>query len=157
MEIERKFLIANDRWKEDILSSAVITQFYLTDKDQVPTVRLRLVDGQGTLTIKYRSVSEVELARDEFEYSVPKEDVEAQITHATGAVISKTRHRVKGPDAHIWEVDVFSSPVDNLILAEIELDALIETFEKPDWVGQEVTQDHNYSNLALSFRSASDK
>lgn len=151
MEIERKYLVANDGWKADILSSARIVQFYLTGLDQSPTVRLRLVDDHGILTLKYPSVSDTVLARDEFEYEIPKSDVEAQLHRATGAIIRKTRHNVKGPDGQLWEVDEFAAPVGGLILAEIELKSIAQSFARPDWLGKDVTQDPAYSNLSLSF------
>ena len=152
MEIERKFLVADDSWKQHVQSSSEITQFYLTQKSRAPTVRLRLEDGRGILTLKYPSISDQELVRDEFEYSIPAADVMAQIQHATGAVIQKRRHRVPGPDGKIWEVDVFTSPTDTLVLAEIELTQQGEAFERPDWLGDEVTQDRRYSNFSLSFK-----
>ncbi|MCR9213380.1 MAG: CYTH domain-containing protein [Proteobacteria bacterium] len=151
MEIERKFLVAHDGWRNHVISKSEISQFYLTGKDQFPTVRLRTVEKQGFLTIKYKSISDSILARAEFEYAVPYEDVEQQMPLASGAVIRKTRFQVEGPDKKIWEVDIFVEPIRDLVLAEIELDSIDETFDPPDWLGKEVTQNHNYSNLALSF------
>ncbi len=153
MEIERKFLVANDKWRDDVISKSEISQFYLTGKDQFPTVRLRSCDGQGYLTIKYKSVSDSILARTEYEYEIPLKDVEQQEPLALGTIIRKTRYRVEGPDQKIWEVDVFAEPVKDLILAEIELNDITDGFDPPDWLGKEVTQDHNYSNLSLSFKS----
>jgi len=155
MEIERKFLVEGDSWKAEVQSVSKIAQFYLTGLDQSPTVRLRLEDGKGILALKYPSISDQVLARDEFEYPVPAADIEAQRRRATGAVIEKKRHRVMGPDRKIWEVDVFSSPIDTLVLAEIELDDINEDFVRPDWLGEEVTQDPSYSNLSLSFSFSS--
>ena len=152
MEIERKFLVKNNTWKAKSLSSTEIAQFYLTGKDQFPSVRLRIAGDKGFLTLKYASVSENILARDEFEYTVPVKDVEAQMDHATGSIIRKTRYIVEGPDDRIWEVDVFRYPVNIPVIAEIELESLDAPFSLPDWVGKEVTSDHTYSNLAMSFR-----
>jgi adenylate cyclase len=151
MEIERKFLVAHDGWRNHVISKSEISQFYLTGKDQFPTVRLRTVDKQGFLTIKYKSISDSILARAEYEYEISFADVEQQMALASGSIIRKTRYRVKGPDQKIWEVDVFVEPIRDLVLAEIELDGIDETFDPPDWLGKEVTQNHNYSNLALSF------
>jgi adenylate cyclase len=152
MEIERKFRVKNDTWKAKSLSSTKIVQFYLTGKDQFPSVRLRIAGDKGFLTLKYASISENILARDEFEYVVPVKDVEAQMGHATGSIIRKTRHIVEGPDDRIWEVDVFRNPVNMPVIAEIELESLDDQFALPDWIGKEVTSDHTYSNLAMSFR-----
>ena len=151
MEIERKFLIANDGWRNQVQSSFPVLQFYLTGLDQSPTIRLRLAGDRGYLTLKYPSISKKILARAEFEYEIPAADVEAQIDQATGAIIRKTRHHVKGPDGRLWEVDEFDSPVEGLILAEIELKSIDEKFEKPSWIGGEVTSNPTYSNLSLSF------
>lgn len=151
MEIERKFLVAHDGWREHILSQSDITQFYLTAKDQFPTVRLRSRNNTGYLTIKYKSMSETVLARREYEYEIPVADVEQQAPFAVSALIRKTRYQVAGPDNKVWEVDVFIEPVKGLVLAEIELDDLTDDFESPDWLGKEVTQDHSYSNLSLSY------
>lgn len=152
MEIERKFLVNNDTWKANSRSSTEITQFYLTGKDQFPSVRLRIAGDKGFLTIKYASVSENVLARDEFEYAVPVKDVEAQVGHATGSIIRKTRYIVEGPDDRVWEVDVFRNPFNVPVIAEIELESLEDQFSLPDWIGKEVTSDHTYSNLEMSFR-----
>ncbi|MCF8465762.1 MAG: CYTH domain-containing protein [Sneathiella sp.] len=151
MEIERKFLTANDSWKDQVQSSFHVLQFYLTGLDQSPTIRLRLAGGKGYLTLKYPSISKKILAREEFEYEIPAGDIEAQIDQATGAIIRKTRHQVKGPDGRLWEVDEFKSPLDGLIVAEIELSRKEEKFDKPSWLGEEVTNNPAYSNLSLSF------
>ncbi len=151
MEIERKFLIKNDSWKNHILNSEEIIQFYLTNLDQTPTVRLRIKGETGYLTVKYPSVSEAILARDEFEYSIPKADVLAQIKKAKSRIIRKTRHQVEGSDGHLWEIDEFQEPIKGLILAEIELSRIDEPFKIPDWAGEDVTMDGRYSNISLSF------
>ncbi|USG60849.1 CYTH domain-containing protein [Sneathiella marina] len=153
MEIERKFFVKNDSWKSKTLSSTEITQFYLTGQGQFPSVRLRIAGDKGFLTIKYASVSDKILARDEYEYAVPVQDVEAQIDHATGSIIQKTRYIVQGADERIWEIDVFHNPSNIPVIAEIELASLDAQVSLPDWVGKEVTSDHTYSNLAMSFRS----
>ncbi|TNE36015.1 MAG: CYTH domain-containing protein [Alphaproteobacteria bacterium] len=157
MEIERKFLVINNGWKQHVTKSSEIIQFYLTRLDQSPTVRLRLIGDRGILTLKYPSISKKLLMRDEFEYDIPKMDVEAQLNRATGEVINKVRHEVTGPDGMIWEVDEFTSPVTGLILAEIELESPDQTFRAPSWLGEEVTRDPAYSNISLSFGALSKK
>jgi adenylate cyclase len=150
MEIERKFLVTSEAWREEIQSSHKVIQFYLTGKSLSPTVRLRMIDDQGYVTIKYPSISAQILARDEYEYAIPAADVKAQMDRATGTIIQKTRHLVKGPDGKIWEVDEFTSPAYVPVIAEIELDAMDTTFALPEWIGKEVTSDSSYSNLAIS-------
>ncbi|MEH6405215.1 MAG: CYTH domain-containing protein [Sneathiella sp.] len=151
MEIERKFLVKNSSWKTDILNSEEIIQFYLTGRDHSPTLRLRTKGDKGYITLKYPSQSETILMREEYEYEIPVADILAQMSEATGSIIKKTRHNVKGPDGHIWEVDEFKSPMSNLILAEIEYTDEKMEVSLPDWLGDEVTMDPSYSNLQLSF------
>ena len=151
MEIERKFLVKNDQWKQAILNSEEILQFYLTALDQSPTVRLRTKGDKGYLTLKYPSRSRTVLVREEYEYEIPAEHVLSQQAEAKSRIIRKTRHHVQGPDGHIWEVDEFHSPVASLILAELELNQIDEAFIHPDWVGEDVTSDGQYSNIRISF------
>ncbi len=147
IEIERKFLVHVDRLPTLEPSAAVeMTQGYLADS---PTVRVRVgtdTDGtaRGWLTIKAPGM----LARAEFEYEVPAEDARSILSLAH-ARISKVRYRV--PHAgHTWEVDRFDGALEGLWLAEIELDRPDETFERPSWIDEEVTEDPRYSNGALA-------
>jgi len=151
MEIERKFLVKDDSWKSEILKSERILQFYLTDENQIPTLRLRLKEATGILTIKYPSTSSSILIREEFEYEIPVKDVLAQQKSAKGQVIQKTRHHVSGPGNLVWEVDVFESPKAGLVLAEIELNNADDRIILPKWIGEEVTSDAAYSNIKMAF------
>lgn len=153
MEIERKFLVKDSSWKKYILNSEDIIQFYLTGLNQSPTVRLRTKADKGYITLKYPSQSETILVREEYEYEIPIVDIHAQISEATGNIIRKTRHYVKGPDGQIWEVDEFESPLPNLVLAEFEYPEEVLNVVLPEWIGKEVTTDPAYSNLQLSFKS----
>ena len=112
------------------------------------------IERKFLVTLKYPSVSNEILMRDEFEYEIPAADVRAQMAQASGSIIRKTRHHVKGPDDHLWEVDEFASPIDDLTLAEIELTAADEIFARPSWLGEEVTKNPAYSNLSLSFNKS---
>jgi len=152
MEIERKFLVANSSWQKNVLNSEEIIQFYLTNLDQSPTLRLRTKGDKGYMTLKYPSQSTTILMREEYEYEIPIADISAQMSKATGNIIKKTRHNVKGPDGHVWEVDEFESPISDLTLAEIEYSDEKMEVDLPEWVGEEVTTDPSYSNLQLSFR-----
>ncbi|GLQ07894.1 CYTH domain-containing protein [Sneathiella chinensis] len=151
MEIEKKFLVASDRWRELSSKSDHIVQFYLTGLDHEPTVRLRKKGDRGYLTLKYSSCSTDTLIREEYEYQIPAEDVDAQMGKATGLVIEKIRHYVATPDDHVWEIDEFKGAHEGLIIAEIELTDQDDSFELPDWIGEDVTADSRYSNLVLSF------
>jgi len=152
MEIEKKYLVKSEGWKQHILRSEKIVQFYLTEPGHHPTLRLRTKADKGFVTLKYPSQNKDILIREEYEYEVPLEDILMQKQHAKGNVVEKTRHYVMAPDKHIWEVDEFISPDPALILAEIELNDPDQVFELPDWVGKDVTSNPEYSNLSLAFK-----
>jgi len=144
-EIERKFLI-QDASIVDSLAGERLTQGYLSH-DKNATVRVRLAGSQGWLTIKGKTVG---ATRSEFEYPVPGEDARQMLDELCNAgVIDKTRYRL--PQGELcWEIDVFHGDNDGLIVAEIELPSEDTPFDKPDWLGEEVTGDARYYNSALS-------
>jgi len=151
IEIERKFLVRNSDWKIDA-SGERYTQGYLsTDPDRV--VRVRLAGDQAWLTIKNRAV---DLVRAEFEYPIPKDDAVILLDQlCLGPLIDKTRYRISHA-GHIWEVDEFHGENGGLVLAEIELARPDEPFERPVWLGDEVSGDPRYGNsslIALPFSS----
>lgn len=144
VEIERKFLVRNPNWKIDA-SGERFTQGYLsTDPDRV--VRVRLCGHQAWLTIKNRAV---DLVRAEFEYPIPTEDARILLDQlCIGPLIDKTRYRI--PHAgHVWEVDEFHGDNAGLVVAEIELVHPDEPFERPTWLGDEVSDDPRYGNSSL--------
>lgn len=145
-EIERKFLVAGDGWRQAALGPGLpLRQGYLSDGEAGPVVRVRLAGPEGFLTIKGPGL----LSRAEFEYQVPAADAEAMLGLCAGPVIAKTRTRV----AHgglVWEVDEFAGHLAGLVLAEVELSRAEQEFTRPDWAGEEVTSDPRYQNNALS-------
>ncbi len=143
-EIERKFLLKNDSWRNDVLSENKIIQGYL-NSDKNRTVRVRVTNEKGYLTIKSKSTGSV---RSEFEYEIPVNEATELIKLCDTPILSKTRHLVHHAD-HIWEVDVFEQENKGLEVAEIELNSEDESFEIPDWIGEEVTQDSRYFNSQL--------
>lgn len=144
-EIERKFLI-NDPRIVDSLPGERLTQGYLSH-DKNATVRVRIAGTRGWLTIKGKTVG---ATRSEFEYPVPEQDARQMLDELCGAgVIDKTRYRLP-QGALCWEIDVFHGDNDGLIVAEIELPSEDTPFDKPDWLGEEVTGDPRYYNSALS-------
>ena len=144
-EIERKFLI-NDPRIVDSLAGERLTQGYLSH-DKNATVRVRIAGTRGWLTIKGKTVG---ATRSEFEYPVPEQDARQMLDELCGAgVIDKTRYRLP-QGALCWEIDVFHGDNDGLIVAEIELPSEDTPFDKPDWLGEEVTGDPRYYNSALS-------
>jgi len=144
-EIERKFLI-QDTSIVDSLAGERLTQGYLSH-DKNATVRVRIAGTTGWLTIKGKTVG---ATRSEFEYPVPEEDARQMLDELCNAgVIDKTRYRL--PQGELcWEIDVFHGDNDGLIVAEIELPSEDTPFDRPAWLGEEVTGDPRYYNSALS-------
>ncbi|RJF86025.1 CYTH domain-containing protein [Sphingomonas cavernae] len=148
IEIERKFLVADDRWKSEVVAVKAIRQGYLA-REGAASVRVRVVDGTSAmLTVKSERGGE---GRLEFEYAIPIEDAEPLLGLATGELIVKRRHLVPVTgDKLIWEVDVFEGRLAGLVLAEIELDHPGRAVDLPDWLGPEVTDDPRYQNARLA-------
>jgi adenylate cyclase len=152
LEIERKFLVKNASWRDNVEDREPILQGYLAEAGRA-TVRVRAKGDRGFLTIKGRTTG---VTRSEFEYEIPIDDARAMLeTLSSLPVIDKVRHRVRC-GGHLWEVDVFAGENAGLVLAEIELASEDEAFERPDWIGAEVSDDPRYYNSNLArhpFRS----
>lgn len=150
-EIERKFLVTGDAWRRDAdgepIEGTAFRQGYLATEPE-RNVRVRTEGARGTLTIKSKSADGDSLVRREFEYEIPREDVVEILSFCLPTPIEKTRYRVEHA-GHVWEVDEFHGSNDGLIVAEIELESADEPFERPDWVGDEVTDDARYLNANL--------
>ena len=146
-EIERKFLVSGD-FKQEACDSFRLVQGYIsTDPDR--TVRVRIKGEQGFLTIKGQS-SEDGLSRFEWEKEIPVSEALELMNLCVSGVIDKTRYLVPCGN-HTYEVDVFHGANEGLVLAEIELTDEQEMFEKPSWLGEEVTGDMRYYNSMLSL------
>ena len=143
-EIERKFLVLGNAWKT-LGTATCMRQGYLsTDPERV--VRVRIEGKAATLTIKGRSVG---ATRGEWEYTIPLTDAEEMLTQlCLRPLVEKTRYRVVY-DQMMWEVDEFSGENTGLVVAEIELTDENQAFVKPQWVGDEVTDDLRYYNANL--------
>ena len=150
-EIERKFLVAHQAWRESVNTIHVFRQGYLS-YDSERTVRVRATEVTGYLTIK--GITEG-LTRDEFEYEIPLADASALLQLCERPAIEKKRYIVPN-GAHVWEVDVFEGVNEGLVVAEIELGSEDEAFDKPNWLGNEVSGDRKYSNSALSLHPFKD-
>jgi CYTH domain-containing protein len=147
-EIEKKFLVTSDAWKRGARATPYRQGYLSTDPER--TVRIRLQGRDGKLTIKGRKVGG---AAPEFEYDLPEEDARFLLENlCLRPLVEKTRYHVGAADGHVWEVDEFHGANDGLVVAEIELDAPDEPFDKPDWVGKEVTADSRYTNARLVER-----
>ena len=145
LEIERKFLVKGD-FMPDVISSLRIVQGYLASSPTA-SVRIRIYGEKGYMTVKGR-MSESGMSRFEWEKEIPADEALSLLRLCAGGVIDKVRHIV--PFAgHNFEVDVFGGANDGLVLAEVELSSEDEAFEKPSWLGQEVTGDMRYHNSML--------
>lgn len=145
LEIERKFLVVSEAWREAMIDQTEILQGYLVDG--ALTVRARLKGERAFLTLKGETQG---LSRAEFEYEIPPQDAREMLsTLAVLPIIEKIRHRVRHA-GHIWEVDVFAGENRGLVMAELELVSEDEPFERPDWIGQEVSHDPRYRNRNLA-------
>ena len=147
IEIERKFLVKSKTFLDDYTRCNRIVQGYLSSSPE-RTVRVRIKGENGYLTIKGKS-NESGLSRYEWEKEIPITEAEQLLQLCEKGVIDKTRYEVI-VGTHVYEVDVFTAENDGLILAEIELSSEEETFEKPEWLGEEVTKDPRYYNSYLS-------
>lgn len=147
IEIERKYLIAADGWRDIVTSTQLLRQGYLTAGSGV-TVRVRTVDDRiGYVTIKSGGSA---LARAEFEYEVPIADARQMLGYVRGAQIEKLRHSLDLPGGD-WVVDEFQGRHAGLLIAEVELESPTGKLDLPDWLGDEVTGDPQYYNSSLAM------
>ncbi|MFD1746875.1 CYTH domain-containing protein [Rhizobium helianthi] len=145
-EIERKFLVRSQDWRDKAISEASLIQAYIA-VDENRNVRVRVKDGtKAFLTIK---IGHSALVRDEFEYEIPVSDAEELGRAAIGIIIEKKRYRVPH-DGKIIEVDVYEGFYSGLVVAEVELSSEDDAFNPPPWLGEEVTGDRRYSNMILA-------
>lgn len=144
-EIERKFLVKGD-FKSVAYAHSRIMQGYICSGGG-RTVRVRIRGDKGYLTIKGPS-DKAGLARYEFETEIPVTDASDLMRLCEPGIIDKTRYLVRS-GAHVFEVDEFYGDNEGLVIAEVELGAEDEAFEKPDFIGREVTGDRRYYNSHL--------
>lgn len=146
VEIERKFLVTNTNYKMGIPHQ--IAQGYIcSDKDRV--VRIRIIDDNAFVTIKNSTIG---FARNEYEYPIPVQDAREMLQNTCiQPIISKTRY-VLDYKGKIWEIDEFHGLNEGLVIAELELENENDSYEKPDFVGDEVTGNPQYYN-ALLFKN----
>ena len=151
-EIERKFLVNNQDWKDLAHKQTHFAQGYLNDISQAgakSSVRVRIEGESANMNIKSL---EIGLSRDEYEFSIDLEDAKNMLTTLTvGPVIEKVRYLVK-VGQHTWEVDEFCGDNQGLIVAEVEIDSEEEHIDIPNWAGREVTEEVRFYNISLSKR-----
>lgn len=145
-EIERKFLLASDDWRAEVTGSQRLVQGYVSRGDK-SAVRVRIKGDRGELNIKHTLDG---IHRLEYEYEIPLSDARELLDYvALRPLIDKVRHHVRYGD-HLWEIDEFFGDNAGLIVAEIELADAKEAFDRPGWLGQEVSEDTRYYNSNLS-------
>jgi adenylate cyclase len=147
IEIERKFLVNKFLWeKVKPPKGKEILQCYLFSSEE-GSGRVRIKSGKGYLTVKGSSKG---FSRAEFEYEIPKEDALALMNLFPYRTIAKVRYELM-VGGKLWEVDEFIGRNKGLLVAEIELKHADESFEKPEWVGEEVSEDLKYTNSQLAI------
>ncbi len=145
LEIERKFLTTSDAFRT-LAKPGRLVQAYLSI-GETAVVRLRISDRGAWITVKG---SRSGISRAEFEYAVPVADAEMMLKLSPYAIIEKNRYRIPY-GGFVWEVDEFLGLNQGLVIAEIELPDEAAIFEKPQWIGEEVSQDPRYQNSNLAI------
>ena len=144
-EIERKFLLQSDAWRAEVRDSVRLVQGYLA-RSECSAIRVRIKGETAELNIKQALDG---IHRLEYEYPIPLADAREMLDQvALRPLIEKTRHHVVRAE-HLWEIDEFDGENKGLILAEIELSSADEVFQRPRWLGEEVSHDKRYYNSNL--------
>jgi adenylate cyclase len=154
LEIERKFLVTSGAWRAAAHEVVPMAQGYLNDAAALDagamkdSVRVRIQGDMAYLNLQSRALGHT---RQVFDYAIPVADARELLALSVGGLVDKRRHYVD-VGGHLWEVDEFLGENAGLVVAEIELDSADEAFEKPAWIGREVTDSKRYYNLALATR-----
>lgn len=148
LEIERKYLVASDGWRESASAPIRMCQKYVPLAESLKgVVRVRIAGEKAFLTLK---TPQKNCVRGEYEYEIPVKDAEELMQHfCPGGAVEKLRYLVDY-EGHRWEVDEFQGCYSGLVIAEIELNDASETFSLPPWIGKEVSSDFHYSNSYLA-------
>jgi adenylate cyclase len=147
IEIEHKFLLLNNDWRQNITCSVQYQQGYLSSEAS-SSIRVRISNEKAWLNIKSATIG---THRHEYEYEIPLQDASEIINNlCCKPIIKKTRYIVVN-DKNTWEIDEFHGENKGLVIAEIELKEIGESFLKPHWLGEEVTQDVRYYNNNLAI------
>ena len=148
-EIERKFLVISDRWRHYIAQGKAYRQGYIATTYPGQSVRVRIAGDKGYLTIKGPVAG---LTRAEFEYEIPLPDAREMLeTLCDRPLIEKIRYRLPLGEV-VWEIDEFLGENEGLVVAEVELASEDQPFERPDWLGEEVSNQVKYYNSNLVKR-----
>jgi len=145
IEIERKFLLANNNWREAVKYSHRIRQGYMGEMGKA-SVRIRVQGDKANINIKSATLA---MRRMEYEYEIPLLEAEEMLDQLCNQPqVDKTRYVVEQGN-HKWEIDEFYGDNEGLLVAEIELSDEAEVFDSPEWLGKEVTEDPRYYNVNL--------
>lgn len=145
VEIEHKYLVIDDSYKNLAFQKLEITQGYLNRCPQ-RIVRVRTVNDKGYITIKGKTIKD---SRPEFEYEIPFNDALEILKLAEPGIVVKTRYLIRF-DGLVWEVDEFHDRLNGVVVAEVELPYSDHTYAKPDFIGADITGDPRYFNSVLS-------
>lgn len=145
LEIERKFLVGGDAWRS--IEGTYLCQGYL-NRDKQRTVRVRIAGDHAWLTIKGISRG---IERAEFEYAISPDEARQMLVLCDGPLIEKIRRKFPFHGL-VWEIDEFLGANAGLVVAEVELQSAAQVFDKPVWIGQEVSDDPRYFNSSLSMQ-----
>ncbi|WNH53014.1 CYTH domain-containing protein [Stenotrophomonas oahuensis] len=154
LEIERKYRVTSDAWRDQAHEVIPMAQGYLNDTAsldsgaQKASVRVRIQGEQAFLNLKSREIGHT---RQEFDYPIPVDEARALLALCVGGLIDKRRHLVRHGGL-LWEVDEFLGDNAGLVVAEVELEQADQAIDLPEWVGAEVTDEVRYYNLALAAR-----
>lgn len=149
IEIERKFLLASDGWRQVVSRSEAMVQGYLAGPPAARcSVRVRVAGEAAFLNIKSLGTA---IRRDEYEYAIPVDEAHRMLETLAANVVAKRRHYV-GCDGHTFEIDEFEGANAGLVIAEIELAHEDAAFPRPPWLGREVSHLPRYYNLNLAVR-----
>ena len=144
-EIERKFLLTDERWRAAVTQSIVMRQGYMGSSPAV-SIRVRVAGDEAWLNFKSATLG---ISRHEFEYAIPRADADEMLALFCGErCLDKTRHLVPWGD-HLWEIDEFHGANAGLTVAEIELADEHELFVRPPWLGADVSGERRYYNVCL--------
>lgn len=144
IEIERKFLLASERWRSLVDRSEHVRDGLLSTSDE-HKVRVRIIGERSTLAVKSKRVGG---QREEFEYDIPRGDAERLLTFCGSNVIEKIRHYIVQADL-TWEIDEYEGLLKGVVLAEVELESIDQSIPMPDWIGHEVTAEPPYSKINM--------
>ncbi len=147
IEIERKFLVTGDGWRQQAQRSLEMRQGYLAGEGGRASIRVRLEGAEARLNIKAAVIG---AARAEYEYPMPADDARTLLETLCVGTLEKVRHYIERDDL-TWEVDEFLGANAGLVVAEIELESVDQAFSLPEWLGRELTDDRRYYNHHLAI------